>query len=117
LAYLPVLGNKEASLGDVPIRWRRDKGRRRSLYRLGSFGRREARQAITEVKSVLPKDLVIDEVVAPRDFDELIDLVEATHRARHEQPARPCLSELMKQCATTEHIIQRQREKNYQHER
>jgi hypothetical protein len=36
-------------------------------------------------------------------------------RARHEQPARPCLSELMKQCATTEHNIQR--ETNYQHER
>jgi hypothetical protein len=36
-------------------------------------------------------------------------------RARHEQAARPCLSELMKQGATTEHNIQR--DKSYERER
>ncbi len=35
-------------------------------------------------------------------------------QVRREQPARPCLGEIMKRCATTEHKTQR--EKNYERE-
>jgi hypothetical protein len=34
---------------------------------------------------MLPKDLVLDEVVTPKSFDELIELVETSHRVEHEQ--------------------------------
>jgi hypothetical protein len=33
---------------------------------------------------MLPKNLVLDDVVTPKDFDELIELVETTYRVDHE---------------------------------
>ena len=34
---------------------------------------------------MLPKNLVLDEVVVPKDLDSLIELVETTYRVDHEQ--------------------------------
>ena len=41
---------------------------------------------------MLPKDLVLDEVVTPKTFDELIEVVETSHRVDHEQTTLESIS-------------------------
>jgi hypothetical protein len=41
---------------------------------------------------MLPKDLVLDEVVTPKDFDELIELAETSYRVEHEQTTLESIS-------------------------
>jgi hypothetical protein len=54
---------------------------------------------------------IVENASDGRQQDQWLEPVQA----RHAQPARPCLRELMERCATTEHSIQR--EKSYERER
>jgi hypothetical protein len=40
---------------------------------------------VTEVKPAIPRKLVLDEVVSPKDFDEPTNRRESTYRVNHEQ--------------------------------
>jgi hypothetical protein len=54
---------------------------------------------------------IVENAADGRPQDQWLEPVQA----RHDQPARPCLDEIMKRCATTEKNIQRG--KNHEHER
>lgn len=54
---------------------------------------------------------IVENAADGRPQDQWLEPV----HARHDQPAQPCLRELLRRCATTEHSIQK--ENSYQHER